>query len=109
MRVPHPHPKQHPHELLMMQFLVPLKSRCIAVGQGCSKDELSGAAQGQLDIYDNDLYLEPNCVNGYTPLPLHCNYMGLGQECRGCFMTCDGAKKYKTDFAAEYAVWVSCG
>lgn len=60
-------------------------------------------------MYDKDLYLEPNCVNGHSPLPVHCNYMGLGQECRGCYMTCCGAMKYMADFADEYAEWVSCG
>ena len=57
-------------------------------------------------MYDKDLYLEPNCVNGYTPLPVHCNYMGLGQECRGCYKTCDGAAKYMADFPSEVAAWV---
>ncbi|CAB1114879.1 unnamed protein product [Ectocarpus sp. CCAP 1310/34] len=37
-------------------------------------------------MYDKGLYLEPDCVNGASPMPVHCNYMGLGQECRGCFM-----------------------
>lgn len=68
---------------------------------------ISAAAAEQLAIYDKDLYLEPDCVNGAVPLPVHCNYMGLGQECRGCFMTCDGATRYTDDFADEIAVWVS--
>ena len=75
--------------------------------QECSKSSLSQAAQEQLDIYDKDLYLEPACVNGTVPLPVHCNYMGLGQECRGCYMTCEGAMKYMDDFPQEIADWVS--
>lgn len=73
----------------------------------CSKSALSDAAVEQLDIYDKDLYLEPDCVNGATPLPVHCNYMGLGQECRGCYMTCDGVMQYMEDFASEVEIWVS--
>lgn len=72
----------------------------------CSLSALSDAALEQLSIYDKDLYLERDCVNGATPLPVHCNYMGLGQECRGCFLTCDGATKYMGDFSEEIAVWV---
>lgn len=67
---------------------------------------LSGAEVEQLGIYGKDLYLEPDCVNGATPLPVHCNYMGLGQECRGCFLTCDGATQYMDDFSEEITVWV---
>lgn len=73
----------------------------------CSKAAMSDAAVEQLDMYDKDLYLEADCVNGVVPLPVHCNYMGLGQECRGCFLTCDGATRYQEDFAAEIDVWVS--
>lgn len=57
-------------------------------------------------MYSKDLYLEPGCVNGTTPLPMHCNYMGLGQECRGCYMTCMGVMMYMQDYAEEYAIWV---
>lgn len=71
----------------------------------CSLSALSDAAMEQLNIYDKDLYLEPDCVNGTTPLPVHCNFMGLGQECRGCFLTCDGAMKYMDDFPDEITVW----
>lgn len=67
---------------------------------------LSDAAAEQLSIYDKAVYLEPDCINGATPLPVNCNHMGLGQECRGCFLTCDGAMKYMEDFAAEIAQWV---
>lgn len=74
-------------------------------GQECSYSALSDAAQEQLDVYDKDLYLEPDCVNGAVPLPVHCNYMGLGQECRGCYLTCDGATKYMEDFPEEIEVW----
>lgn len=58
-------------------------------------------------MYDKDLYLEPDCVNGAVPLPVHCNYMGLGQECRGCYMTCEGVERYMEDFADEIEEWVS--
>lgn len=75
----------------------------------CSLEALSDAAVEQLEIYDKGLYLEPNCANGFTPMPVHCNYMGLGQECRGCFESCDGAMKYMDDWPQEIDVWVrSC-
>ncbi|CAM9668249.1 unnamed protein product [Ectocarpus sp. 12 AP-2014] len=73
--------------------------------QECIVSSLSDAAQEQLSMYDKGLYLEPDCVNGASPMPVHCNYMGLGQECRGCFMTCDGATRYLDDFAEEISVW----
>ncbi|CAN0035810.1 unnamed protein product [Ectocarpus fasciculatus] len=63
----------------------------------CNIDSLSDADQQQLALYDSDMYLEDDCVNDSTPLPLSCNYMGLGQECRGCFLTCVGALKYMED------------
>lgn len=59
-------------------------------------------------MYDKDLYLEDGCVNGAVPLPVNCNYMGLGQACRGCFTTCAGAQKYMEDFPDEIGVWVNC-
>lgn len=77
------------------------------VSPECDKAALPEAAREQLDKYDKELYLEPDCVDPSTPLPMHCNFMGLGQECRACFMTCDGAERYIMDFADEYAVWVS--
>lgn len=61
----------------------------------------------QLSIYDKDIYVDSDCVDGETPLPVHCNYMGVGQECRGCFTTCDGAERYMIDYAEEIAEWVS--
>lgn len=72
----------------------------------CSVSALSAAAAEQMDMFGKGLYLEPACVDGTQPLPMHCNYMGIGQECRGCFMTCDGATSYIENFADEIAVWV---
>lgn len=69
-------------------------------------DSLTDEQKAGMAKYDKDLYLEEDCINGTVPLPVHCNYLGLGQECRGCFTTCDGAERYLEDFAAEYAVWV---
>eukprot|EP00904_Undaria_pinnatifida_P012394 jgi/Undpi1/8285/HiC_scaffold_25.g10754.m1 len=71
----------------------------------CSVSALSAAAAEQMDMFGKGLYLEPACVDGTQPLPMHCNYMGIGQECRGCFMTCDGATSYIENFADEIAVW----
>jgi len=71
------------------------------------KAALSDSDLEQLSIYDKDIYVDSDCVDSETPLPVHCNYMGLGQECRGCFKTCDGALRYMDDYAAEIAEWVS--
>lgn len=68
---------------------------------------LSDAAKEQLSIYDKSIYVEPDCVDSATPLPVHCNQMNLGQECRGCYLTCEGARKYIEDFAGEIDEWVS--
>ena len=68
---------------------------------------ISAAAAEQLAMYDKDLFLDSNCVDDATPLPFHCNFMGIGQECRGCFTTCDGAAMYIEAFAEEIAVFVS--
>ena len=54
--------------------------------QSCSRNSLNDANQQHLALYDNDMYLEDDCVKDSTSLPLSCNYMGLGQECRGCFL-----------------------
>lgn len=83
--------------MIVFDFLSAL--HCISDFNGCP---------GLDCIFDQDLYLEPACTSGATPLPVHCNYMGIGQECRGCYMTCDGVSRYLEDFAEEYAVWVSC-
>lgn len=71
------------------------------------KAALSDADLEQLSIYDKDIYVDFDCVDSETPLPVHCNYMGVGQECRGCFTTCDGALRYMGDYAGELDVWVS--
>ncbi|CAM9343904.1 unnamed protein product, partial [Hapterophycus canaliculatus] len=71
----------------------------------CSLSALPDAAVEQLNMYDKDLYLEDDCINGAVPLPVHCNYMGLGQACRGCYTTCAGAEKYMETFPDEIGVW----
>ncbi|CAM9210567.1 unnamed protein product [Ascophyllum nodosum] len=68
----------------------------------CSFSSLSDATQEQLAIYAKDIYIEPDCLGGATPLLL-CNYLGLGQECRGCFTTCDGAQDFVSDNPGEIA------
>lgn len=74
----------------------------------CSKASLSDAAQEQLDTYDNDMSLDEKCVDdSASTLVVGCNYMGLGQECRGCYMTCDGAVKYMEDHPEQIDAWVS--
>ena len=67
----------------------------------CQRSSMTAADQMQLDVYDTDMYLDPACVS--DNIPNGCNYFGLGQECRGCFMTCDGASTYLEDKAQEIA------
>lgn len=61
----------------------------------------------QMDKYGKDLYIDPACSETSIDPVNHCNMFGIGQNCRGCYNTCEGALLYKEDFAAEYAVVVS--
>lgn len=71
-------------------------------GAMCIKESLSDADLVSLEIYDNDMYVEPDCVDdSITELVVGCNFMGLGQSCRGCYMTCEGALKYIEDNGDE--------
>lgn len=58
-------------------------------------------------MYDKGMYIDPECSDTSIDPLNHCNYLGIGQDCRGCYMTCEGAMRYKEDFAAEYAIVVS--
>eukprot|EP00903_Cladosiphon_okamuranus_P011455 g10790.t1 len=67
----------------------------------CSVSALSVVAMEEINTYERGLYLEPEC-DGDTPALLsNCNFMGLGRRCRGCFMTLDGARRYRADFAGD--------
>lgn len=73
-----------------------------AAAQGdCSLDELTDAQRTQMEIYDKDLYLDPNCTSSVGAVH-HCNYMGIAPDCRGCYSTCEGALLYMEDFMEEY-------
>eukprot|EP00752_Nemacystus_decipiens_P006195 g5590.t1 len=63
-------------------------TRAMCVRSSLTAEDLEG-----LDVYDFDMYVEPACM---TPehLPNGCNFMGLGQGCRGCYETCEGALYY---------------
>lgn len=61
----------------------------------------------QLEMYDKDLYLDPTCSEVSADPVNHCNMFGIGQDCRACYMTCEGAMAYMIDFSGEYDVVVS--
>lgn len=74
----------------------------------CVASSLSTAALEQLATYDNDIQLDDECVNNEDrKLVVGCNYMGLGQTCRGCYMTCQGALRYLEDYPDQIEEWVS--
>lgn len=75
----------------------------------CSYDNLSEANRGYLDLYDKGVYIDPECAAEHAPgdVVAHCNMFNLGQECRGCHNTCEGALAYREDFPDEYAQYVS--
>eukprot|EP00903_Cladosiphon_okamuranus_P007826 g7572.t1 len=72
-------------------------------GTGCNVDTLAEATRvGYMEPYELDLYIEPLCVEpAEHVLPNGCNFMGLGQGCRSCFKTCDGALAYMKAFEVE--------
>lgn len=72
----------------------------------CSVSALSDIAMEQLNTYDRGLYLDPECDSEISSLPFHCNFMGLGLRCRGCFMTMAGARKFKADVGGDMLDWV---
>lgn len=59
----------------------------------CNRSSLTAADLESLDVYDFDMYIESGCLQT-TNLPNGCNFMGLGQGCRGCYSTCEGALYY---------------
>eukprot|EP00752_Nemacystus_decipiens_P018678 g16744.t2 len=61
---------------------------------------LSSYAVEKLYQYDRRLYFDPECENDTANLP-YCNFMGLGQGCRGCFMSLAGARKYRAEVVAD--------
>lgn len=60
----------------------------------CKRESLTAADLEGLDVYDYDMYIEPACTEFTEHLPNGCNFMGLGQGCRGCYETCEGALYY---------------
>ena len=60
-----------------------------------------------MERYDKELFIDPACSEVSIDPVNHCNMMGIRQDCRGCYNTCEGAILYRTDFAEEYAVVVS--
>lgn len=60
----------------------------------CNRSSLTAADLEGLDVYDLDMYIEPACMETTEHLPNGCNFMGLGQGCRGCYETCEGALYY---------------
>ena len=74
----------------------------------CVRASLTAADLEGLDVYDFDMYVESACL---TPeyLPNGCNFMGLGQACRGCYETCEGALYYIKMHQDEIALKVGKG
>ena len=58
----------------------------------------------QMERYDKELLIDPACSEVSEDPVNHCNMLGIGQNCRGFYNTCEGAIQYRIDFAGEYAV-----
>lgn len=89
----------------MLPFVLDIYILRTAADNECSMDALTEAQRKQLGKYDKGLFLDPACSS--DDLPHHCNYMGITQDCRGCYNTCTGVVLYVEDFAEEYALVVS--
>ena len=68
---------------------------------------LDDSMREQMERYDKELFIDPACSEVSEDPVNHCNMLGIGQNCRGCYNTCEGAIQYRIDFAGEYAVVVS--
>lgn len=55
-------------------------------------------ASSYLQRYDKAVYTEPMCVSSSVGAPVWCNDFGTGQECRSCWLSCDGARTYASEF-----------
>jgi len=60
----------------------------------CNSESLTTANLEGLDVYEFGMYIEPACMETTEHLVSGCNFMGLGQGCRGCYKTCEGALYY---------------
>lgn len=60
----------------------------------CRRASLTAEDLESLDVFDFDMYIDPGCMETIEHRPNGCNFMGLGQGCRGCYETCEGALYY---------------
>ncbi|CAM9848416.1 unnamed protein product [Ectocarpus fasciculatus] len=65
-------------------------------------ERLGEREQLSLATYDMSVYLDAaGCEETLlTEAPGWCNSFGIGQECRSCWLSCDGARLYLADFSS---------
>eukprot|EP00752_Nemacystus_decipiens_P012937 g11450.t1 len=66
---------------------------------GCSLAGLSKHDRGIMELKGMDVFIDADCAeaDAWTKTP-RCNMLDIGQNCRGCFSSCDGALAYFAGF-----------